>query len=92
MSRAIGANDTGTVDGEQYRQVLQCHVVHQLVVGALQEGGVNRHHGFYVATGQAGSKSNSMLLGNTDIEIAFGKASLKLHQSAAFTHGRGNGD
>ena len=92
MGGAVGADDTSTVDGEQYRQVLQCHVVHQLVVGALQEGGVNRHHRLNATAGQAGSKGNGMLLGNADIEIAFGKASLKLHQSAAFTHGGGNGD
>ena len=92
MGGAVGADDTGAVDGEQYRQVLQCHIVHQLVVGALQEGGINRHHGLDATAGQAGSKSNGVLLGNADIEIAFGKASLKFHQSAAFTHGRGNGD
>ena len=82
MGGAVCADDTGAVDGKQYRQILQCHVVHQLVVGALQEGGVNCHHGLDAAAGQAGSKGHRVLLGNADIEIAFGKASLKLHQSA----------
>ena len=34
---AVTADQAGAVDGEHHRQVLQRHVVNQLVVGALQK-------------------------------------------------------
>ena len=37
MGRAVGTHQTGAVYGEQHRQVLQRHVVDQLVIGPLQE-------------------------------------------------------
>jgi hypothetical protein len=42
---AVGAHQAGAVEREHHRQVLQRHVVDQLVVAALQEGGVDGHHG-----------------------------------------------
>ncbi|KAG0731673.1 hypothetical protein G6F23_015075 [Rhizopus arrhizus] len=38
MGRAIRADHAGAVDREQHVQVLDRHVMHQLVVRALQEG------------------------------------------------------
>ena len=38
MRRAIGADQSGAVDGKAHRQVLDRHVVHDLVIGALEEG------------------------------------------------------
>ena len=37
VGRAIGAYQAGAVDGEHHRQVLDRHIVDQLVVAALQE-------------------------------------------------------
>ena len=38
MGLAVLANEAGAVDRKAHRQLLDCHVVHDLVVGALQEG------------------------------------------------------
>ena len=46
MSGAVGADQTGAVDGEAHRQLLDGDVVHHLVVGALQEGRVDGGEGF----------------------------------------------
>jgi hypothetical protein len=42
---AVGADEAGAVDGEGDVEVLQADVVHQLVVGALQEGAVDGDDG-----------------------------------------------
>ena len=44
-------HQTGPVDGEQHRQVLQRHVVDQLVIGPLQEARIDGDHGFLVGDG-----------------------------------------
>ena len=46
MRGAVRAHQTGTVDGEQHREVLQRHIVHQLVVSPLQKSGVDGDNGF----------------------------------------------
>ncbi len=38
MCRAIRSDQSGTVDGEHHRQVLQRDVVNELVVSTLQKG------------------------------------------------------
>ena len=42
MGRAVGADKAGAVHGEAHRQALDRDVVHDLVVGALQEGRIDR--------------------------------------------------
>ncbi len=56
---AVVADQAGAVDGEQHRQVLQRHVVDQLVVAALQEGRVDRHHRAQALAGQAGGEGHA---------------------------------
>ncbi len=41
----------------------------QLIIGALQKTGINRHHRFGAFAGQTSSKGYGMLLGNRGIEI-----------------------
>ena len=41
---AVGPDEAGAIEREASRRVLQAHVVHHLVVGALQEGRVDRRH------------------------------------------------
>ena len=60
----------------------------QLVVAALQEGGVDGHHGLEPLAGQAGGKGDGVLLGDADVVVALGKALLKLHQARTLAHGR----
>ena len=51
MRRAVSADETGAVHRKAHRQLLDRDVVHDLVVGALQEGRVDRNEGL-VALGR----------------------------------------
>ena len=90
MGRAVCADDARAVDGKQNGQVLQGDVVHQLVVGALEEGGINGDDGLHAFASQTAGKGNGVLLGDADIEIAVGKLLFEFDQSAALAHGGGN--
>ncbi len=48
-------------------QVLQRDIVYNLIIATLEKGGINRHKWSQTLTGQAGSKSDRMLLGNAYI-------------------------
>ena len=70
MGRAVGADQPGAVDGEAHRQLLDGDVVHDLVVGALQEGRIDGGERLQAFGGQAGGEGHRMLLGDADIEAA----------------------
>ena len=55
VGRAIFTDQAGAVDGEQHVQLLQRDIVDQLVVAALQEGGINGDDGLHAVAGEAGS-------------------------------------
>ena len=64
--------------------------MNQLVVSALQKGGINRHHRLDALTGQPGGKGHGVLLGNAHVKIAVGVLAGKTHHARAFAHGRGD--
>src|SRR5690606_22503250 len=70
VGRAVFANQAGAVDGEQHIQMLHHDVVDQLVVSALEEGGVNRYHRLGAFAGHAGGQGHRVLLGDGDVEVA----------------------
>ena len=74
MGRAVGADRPGAVHGEAHRQRLDRHVVHHLVVGALQEGRVDRAERLHPLGRQAGGEGHRVLLGDADVEAAVGEA------------------
>ena len=45
MRGAIGSDQPCAVNRKAHGQALQGHIVHDLVITALQEGGINRHKG-----------------------------------------------
>ena len=92
MGRAVGAHQPGAVDREQHRQVLQCDIVNQLIVAALQEGRVNRHHRLQAFAGKPAGEGQRMLFGNAHVVIAARKACGKFNHPGAFTHRRGDAD
>ena len=73
MGRAVGADQAGAVDGEAHRQPLDRDVVHDLVVGALQEGRIDRGERLEAFGREPGREGHRMLLGDADIEGAVGK-------------------
>jgi hypothetical protein len=60
----------GAVHAEAHRKALQHHVVHHLVVGALEEGRVDRAEGLQALGRHAGGEGDRVLLGDADVEAA----------------------
>ena len=92
MGCAIGAYQAGTVQRKYHWQVLNRHIVNQLVVGTLQKSRVDCYNGFKPLAGQARRKSDRVLLGNADIKITRWETLLKLHHAGALAHGRRDTD
>ncbi len=92
MGRAIGPHQTGPVDGEQHRKILQGHVVDHLIVGALQEAWIDGDHRLLVGDGEAGGEGDRMLFGDGHVEVAIRVLLAEFHQSGALAHGGGDAD
>jgi hypothetical protein len=92
VSRAIGADEAGAVEGEAHRQALDRHVVHHLVVAALQEGGIDRRERLHPVGGEAGGEGDRVLLGDADVEGAVREALAEHVDAGAGGHGGGDGD
>ena len=92
MGGAIRADNARAVNGEQHGQVLQRHIVQQLVVSALQKGGINGDNRLGIGARHACGKGYGVLLGDADIKAAVGELLGKGHQAAAFYHGGGDGN
>ena len=87
MGGAVSTDQTGSVQRKHHRQVLQCHVVNQLVIATLQKRRVNCHHRLEPFAGHAGCKRHGVLLGNAHVVVSLGKTPVKLHHARAFAHG-----
>jgi hypothetical protein len=74
MGGAVGADQPGAVHREAHRQILDRDVVHDLVVGALQEGRIDRAERLHALGREAGGEGHRMLLGDADVEGALGEA------------------
>ena len=92
MGRAVGADEAGAVHGEAHRQLLDRDVVHDLVVGALQEGRVDRGERLEAFGRKPGGEGHAVLLGDADVEGAVGKFLLEQVEAGARRHRRGDGD
>ncbi len=92
MGRAVGADQPGPVDGEAHRQMLDGDVVHDLVVGALQEGRIDGGERLEAFGGEPGGEGHRVLLGDADVEAALGEDLGEAVEPGAGRHGRGDGD
>ena len=68
--------------------MLQCHIVDDIVVGALQEGGVNRHEWMFTRRSQSSGECNSMSFRDSYIECAFRISRKHLVHRRAAWHSR----
>ena len=91
MSRSVGADQARAVDREADGQVLDRDVMHDLVIGALQEGRVDGAEGPHALRREARGEGDGMLFGDADVEDAVGKDRLELVQPRARRHGGGDG-
>ncbi len=73
-------------------RLLDRDVVHDLIVGALQERRVDRDKRLVALRRQPGREGHAVLLGNADVEGAIGKCFGKDVDAGARRHRRGDGD
>ena len=87
---AICPDNASPIQNKGDRQILDAHVVDQLVKGPLQEGAVDRHHGLETLTGHAGCHGDGVLFGDANVEILIGQGLLEQVEAGAGGHGGGN--
>ena len=92
MGCAISTDQPGAVDGEAHRQALNRHIVHHLVIAALQEGGIDRGERLHPLRRHTGGEGHGMLFGDTDIEDTIREPLGELVQPGPARHGGGDGD
>ncbi|KAF5028891.1 hypothetical protein DSECCO2_654340 [anaerobic digester metagenome] len=88
---SVLADQAGAVEAEGHGQVLQADVVHDLVVGTLEKGRVDRDHGLEALHGEAGGEGHGVLLADAHVHEALGHVLGEIRQSRALGHGRGDG-
>jgi hypothetical protein len=69
---AVAADDAGAIHAELDVEVLQAHVVDDLVEGALEEGRVDGADRLEALAGQPGGERDAVLLGDAYVEGALG--------------------
>ena len=77
---------------EAHRQLLDRDVVHDLVVGALQEGRVDRAERLVAFGREAGGEGDGVLLGDADIEGAVRELLAEQVEPGAGRHRGGDRD
>ena len=92
MGRTVGADEAGAVEREPHRQPLDRDVVHDLVVGALQEGRIDRGERLVALGRKPGRERHGVLLGDADVEGAVGKRLAEDIDAGARRHRGGDRD
>ena len=88
MGRSIGADQPGAVDGKAHRQPLDRHVMHHLIVSALQKRRIQRAERPHPAGRQTRAEGHAMLLGDAHVETPAGKPLRKQVQPGTVRHRR----
>ena len=92
VRRAVLRRKPGAVHAEDHRQILQADVVNDAVVGALEEGGIDRAHRVEAHRRHAGGEQDGVFLGDADVVVAVGHRLLQMLQAGAAGHGGGDAD
>jgi hypothetical protein len=88
MGRAVGADQPGAVDREAHRQLLDRDVVHDLVVGALQEGRIDRANGFMPSVARPAAKVTACCSAMPTSKVRSGKRLAEQHRARCRTASR----
>ena len=91
MGLAVCRNKTGTVDGKDNILLQQVHIMDDLVIGTLQEGGVDADYRQHSLAGKARCKGHSMLLCHAHIKETLGVGVCKELQARTVFHGGRDG-
>ena len=73
----VSVGQPRAIQHERYGKVLHTHVVHHLIVPALQERGVHEEIRSHSALGQSRAQGHRVFLGDAHVEKAFGILRLK---------------
>ena len=90
VRRAVGADHATAVQAENNVQVLDRHVVDDLVVGALHKAGVDVAERHLALGGHAGTEGDGVLLSDAHVERPVGHLGEHVLQGATRWHGRGH--
>ena len=88
MGGAVVAHQPGAVHREHHVQLLEAYVVDDLVVAALEEGGVDRRHGLGPLERQPGGEQHGVLLRDAHVVVAVGQRLLQQVQAGAASSSR----
>jgi len=91
MGGPVVAHKSAPVEAEDHMEILQAHVMDDLIVGPLQEGGVDGHYGDQPFHRQTGGEGDAVLFRDTDVEKAVGIGPGEFIQAGAVTHGGSDG-
>jgi len=80
MCRSIGPGQSGPVEHERHRQVLQSDIVNQLVVASLQKGRIDGHDGTHPLDRKATRYGDSVLLGDANVDVTLRKPFFELDE------------
>ena len=92
VGSTVIAYDPGAVDAEDHMQVLQCYIMHDIVVRPLEEGRVDIAIGQHARFRQSGAESDGVPFGDTDVEDAVRQLFLHDAHGAPGGHSRGDAD
>ena len=81
MRGAVGADQARAIECKKDGQILQRHIMNQLIVTTLQERRINCYDRFQPLASNTRCEGDSVLFGDADIKIARRKPALELHQA-----------
>ena len=73
MRGAVFAHQPRPVKAKRHGQLLNAHIVYDLVIGTLGEGGVDRHKGTVALRGEARREGDGVLFADAHVREAGGK-------------------
>ena len=91
MGLAVGAHQARPVHPQHHVELLEGHVVDQLVIAPLEEGGVHGEHGDHPLLGKARRHGHPVALGDGHVEEPVRELPGKGGQAGAVRHGGGDG-
>ena len=87
MRGAIGPNQARAINRKSYRQTLNGHIMHNLIIAPLQEGRIHGAKRLHTTCGQSCRKGDAMLLSNAYIKTSTRITFSKEVQTSTIRHG-----
>ena len=72
MGLPVASHQPGPVDGKDHGQVLDAHIMQNLVISPLQEGGIDGDHRLQSSRRKSGREGHRMLFRNPNVKEPVG--------------------